>query len=124
MAVVDLVGVTPNAGVETGAVTAVDAEEKLKAGTACATDEVGTPNLIPANELAAVVGVAEKENPVLAGVVVVEGVILKPVAGAVDVAGGMPNFIWMAGVVDGAATSPGLSVSHATHLITPAELLT
>ena len=71
-AVVDLVGVTPNAGVETGAVTAVDAEEKLKAGTACATDEVGTPNLIPANELAAVVGVAEKENPVLAGVVVVE----------------------------------------------------
>ena len=123
MAVVVLVGVTLNAGVETGAVTAVDAEEKLKAGAACAADEVGTPNFIPANELAAVVGVAEKENPVLAGVVV-EGVILKPVAGAVDVAGGMPNFIWMAGVVDGAATSPGLSVSHATHLITPAELLT
>ena len=122
-AVVDLVGVTPNAEVETGAVTAVDAEEKLKAGAACAADEVGTPNFIPANELAAVVGVAEKENPVLAGVVV-EGVILKPEAGAVDVAGGMPNFIWMAGVVDGAATSPGLSVSHATHLITPAELLT
>lgn len=128
----EVVADTPNtevgAGVEvvgTAAVIGAKLKAGVEAGAAAGTedDAAGTPNLIPPKgEAPDEAVVEENENPVdgIAEEVVVD--VKLDTAGVETADDGMPNFIWMAGVLGAGAAVPGLGVSHAAHL-TASELL-